>query len=276
MKRFIIIGMGLLALVVIGVVVYVLLNVNPLVKYAINTYGPKVTQTDVSVDDVSLSVFSGQGSLADLSIGNPKGFQEKTLMSLGKVEIGVDLGSVSSDQIVIDKVVLLSPKVTYEQTGKSPSNFEVLMDNIKQTTSGGQKEETAEAPAEKGKEKTLLVKDFWLKDGQVTLAMTGLAGESMTVDLPTIHLTDVGGDTPPEAVVQEIMDAIFKTVQQSILDFGVAIYENGGLVAKEALGFVEGAAEGVGGAVQDVGEGAGDAASDALKGVEDVGKSLFQ
>ena len=275
MKKFILIGLGLLGLVVVGVVVYVMLNINPLVKHAINTYGPRMTGTEVAVEDVSLSVFSGQGSLSGLIVGNPKGFQEKLLMSLGRVEVGVDLGTVTSEQIVINEVVLLSPHITYEQTGRSPSNFEVLMESIQKSTSGDKPAEPADTTQAKAK-KTMLVKDFWLKNGQATVSMTGLAGESLTVDLPTIHLTDVGGDTPPDVVVEEIMNAIFMTVQQSILDIGVAIYENGQLVAEKALGFVEDTVTDPVGTVEDIGQGAGDAVGGALKDVENMGKSLFQ
>lgn len=264
MKKSLFIGLGLIGLVVIGVVAYVILNINPIVKQAINTFGPRFTGTETHVDDVSLSILSGEGSISGLFIGNPEGFKEKSLLALDQLSLKLDTGSITGPQIVVDSLVLNAPRITYEQTGRSESNFEALLANIKKATGGDGAAQPAEGKDASGQEKTLLIRDFQLTGGVINLAMTGLGGEAMSVNLPDIHLTNVGGDVPPAEVVRQIVDAIYKQVQQSLLGIGVQVYENG----KKVL-------EGLGDTAKQAGEGVGGAAKGAVEGLKDVGKSLF-
>ncbi|MGE4553551.1 MAG: hypothetical protein AB7D57_10590 [Desulfovibrionaceae bacterium] len=264
MKKKLLIGIGLVVLLVIGAAVYLIMNVNPIVKQAINTFGPKFTGTETRVSDVNLSIFSGQGSISGLFIGNPDGFKEKSLLTLDKLSLKLDTGSLTKPQIVVDSLVLNAPHITYEQTGRSESNFEALLANIQKATGGDGKAEPAETKSDSGQGKTLLIRDFLLTGGVINLAMTGLGGEAMTVNLPDIHLTNVGGDTPPAEVVSQIMTAVYKQVQQALLGIGVQVYENG----KKVL-------EGLGDTAKQAGEQVGGAAKDAVKGLQDMGKSLF-
>lgn len=267
MKKKLLIGIGIVALVVLGAVIYVLFNINPLVKTTINEFGPTFTGTETRVSDVNLSIFSGKGSISGLYIGNPEGFKEKSLLTLDRLSLKLDKGSLTKPQIVIDSLVLNGPHITYEQTGRSESNFEVLLANIKKASGNEKAAPKAEAKSEKessGQGKTLLIRDFRLTGCIINLAMTGLGGEAMAINLPDIHLTNLGGDTSPSEVVGQIMTAIYKQMQQSLTEIGIQVYESGKKVLK-----------GLGSTATKAGKSVGGAASDAVKGLQKMGKSLF-
>ena len=73
MKKKIIIGaiLGFLLLIVIGVLVAGLFLGN-IVKVGMEKVGPKVTQTSLKVDSVSVGIFSGSAGVNGLVLGNPE------------------------------------------------------------------------------------------------------------------------------------------------------------------------------------------------------------
>lgn len=56
MKKWIFIGLGVIVVVIAAVVIVGLSNLGPIIKHAVNTYGPKITKTQLSVDDVGVSI----------------------------------------------------------------------------------------------------------------------------------------------------------------------------------------------------------------------------
>ena len=67
-------GLGLVLLVV-GFVALGIVTVNPLVVKAVNSYGPELVGAPVHLDESDLSIFSGEGTLRGLVVGNPAGLQ---------------------------------------------------------------------------------------------------------------------------------------------------------------------------------------------------------
>ena len=54
MKKWIFIGLGAIVVIVVVVVFVGLSNLGPIIKKAINTYGPKITKTELHVADVGV------------------------------------------------------------------------------------------------------------------------------------------------------------------------------------------------------------------------------
>ena len=63
MKKWIFIGLGAIVVLIIVVVVVGVSKLGPLVKMAVNKYGPKITGTELRVDDVGISIFSAEAKL---------------------------------------------------------------------------------------------------------------------------------------------------------------------------------------------------------------------
>jgi uncharacterized protein involved in outer membrane biogenesis len=254
MKKWILIGVGAIVVLVVVVVVVGLSKLGPIVKMAVNTYGPKITDTELKVDDVGISIFSAEAKLKKFFLGNPKGFKSPSAMKVGSVFVKVDEGSLTGDTIVISKVEVDSPEITYEKKGKT-DNFQAILANVQKNVPKG--ESAKKEPAEEGGRKQLIIKDFILKDGKVNLAVEmpgGIIGDqSISVDLPDIHLKDLGekkGGSSPAEVTKEIFAALYDKIQSpkvlGALDSQLKKLGGAGMAeiekaTKGAAGMVEGA-----------------------------------
>ena len=64
---------------IVGAVIILLVvgvsNIGPIIKKAVNTYGPNITKTQVELGDVDVSLLSTEAKLKDFILGNPEGFK---------------------------------------------------------------------------------------------------------------------------------------------------------------------------------------------------------
>ncbi|MGD2185493.1 MAG: hypothetical protein PVI71_05170 [Desulfobacterales bacterium] len=213
MKKWIVIGLGAIVVLVIVVVVVGISKLGPIVKMAVNTYGPKITDTELRVDDVGISIFSAEAKLKKFFLGNPKGFKSPSAMKVGSVYVDVDESSLTKDTIVIKKVEVIGPEITYEKRGKS-DNFKSILNNVQKNVPKG--ESAKKEPAKEGAGKQLVINDFILTKGKVNLAVAmpggALGDQEIKADLPDIHLKDIGkkkGGAPPAEVAKEIFAALY-------------------------------------------------------------------
>jgi hypothetical protein len=213
MKKWIFIGLGAIVVLLIVVVVVGISKLGPLVKMAVNTYGPKITDTELRVDDVGISIFSAEAKLKKFFLGNPTGFKSPSAMKVGSVYVDVDEGSLTKDTIIIKKIEVVGPEITYEKRGKT-DNFKSILNNVQKNVPKG--EPAKKEPAKEGPGKQLIINDFILKNGKVNLAVEmpgGVLGEQeIKADLPDIHLKDIGkkkGGASPAEVAKEIFAALY-------------------------------------------------------------------
>ncbi|HDZ23629.1 MAG TPA: hypothetical protein ENH70_03725, partial [Desulfobacteraceae bacterium] len=80
MKKWILIGAGVVVAVIIVAVIIIATNIGPMIRKAVNTYGPGITKTDVRLGDVDVSLFSGKAKLKQLFLGNPQNFKSPYAM----------------------------------------------------------------------------------------------------------------------------------------------------------------------------------------------------
>ncbi|BBD07087.1 hypothetical protein [Desulfovibrio ferrophilus] len=217
MKKLIVWGGLGLTLLVAGAIAVTIMSINPLIEKAVNTFGPKLVAAPVHLDTSDVSVFSGEGELRGLFVGNPAGYKSESAFKLGAVRVKVDKESFASDRIVINDITILAPQITYELSGRK-SNIQALLDNVNKTAGqeqAAEKQRKKSGQEEPGGGQKIQIDNLLIKGGEITLAITGLGGEVMTVPLPEIHLTDIGKDkdgaTPAEAFAQ-IMAAVNKAV----------------------------------------------------------------
>ncbi len=270
MKKWIFIGLGAIVVILIVVVVVGLSKLGPLVKMAVNTYGPKITGTELRVDDVGISIFSAEAKLKKFFLGNPAGFKSASAMKVGSIHVDVDEGSLTKDTIIINTVEVVGPEITYEKRGQT-DNFQSILNNVQKNVPKGEtaKKETAK----EGPGKQLIINDFILKNGKVNLAVAmpgGVLGEQeIKADLPDIHLKDIGkkkGGASAAEVAKEIFAAIY-----------------GKITAPDVMGALDDQLKKLGGAgmaeVEKATKEAAGAAAGAVKEAEGVGdkvKGLFQ
>ncbi len=209
MKKWIFIGGGIVIVIIILILVIGISNIGPLIKAGVNTYGPGITKTDVRLEDVSVSIFSGEAKLNGFYLGNPQGFKSSEAMKVKSIFVNVNEKSLMGDPIIIDRIEITRPEITYEKA-KGTDNFRAIMDNVQKTVGmGGSPKEKSK---EEGKGKKLLIRDLVVKEGKVTLTTAFLGSKSISVALPDIHLKNIGGQkegASPAKVSEEILAALY-------------------------------------------------------------------
>ena len=183
MKKIIIGIAAALAVIVVVAIVAVIMLLDKGVKHGIETVGPMLTKTTMTVEGVSLSPFSGAGSIKGLVVGNPEGFKTAQAIKLGQASMALDAGSIFSDKVVVKSIRIEGPEIMYE-TNLKTSNLGKILENVEQFTGPDTKQEEAS--------KKLQVDDFVISGGKINVSVTALGGQPITVPLPEVHLTGLG------------------------------------------------------------------------------------
>lgn len=236
MKKFLLMVVAGVALFAVAVVVFVVMNINPIIEKSVNTLGPELTGAPVSLAESDISFLSGEGELRGLFVGNPEGFKTPHAFKLGSVAVKVDKSSLTSDRIIVNSIVIDSPDIIYERSGKL-SNLDALVANVEDavgTQGKAEQSRTQSGEQSPGGAQKLQIDDFVLQNAKVTLSMPVLGGKGMTVSLPDIHLQDIGsegdGMTPAETVqtiMAELNRSISRSAQKAIGSIGEAIKKQG-------------------------------------------------
>ena len=115
LKRWLMAAAGALFLFLLCLFLVGVIWLKPLVKKAIETYGPEVLGADVQVEDVSIGFLSGTAKVQGLVVGSPEGYKEPLAINAPELNINLRLSSLMSDTVVIEDLLLKSPVITYEK-----------------------------------------------------------------------------------------------------------------------------------------------------------------
>jgi hypothetical protein len=216
MKKWIFVGIGVVVVIVIAVLIFGISRLGPIIKTAVNTYGPKMTKTEVRVQDVGVSLLSGQAKLKDFYLGNPKGFKSAKAMSVKAVYVDVDEKSITGDRVIIDRVEVTSPEINYEKV-PGTDNFQTILTNVKKTARSKPSSSKTTTPKEEGGKK-FVIRDFIVTNGKVTMDMSVPGGSSISgsASLPDIHLKNVG-EKSGGATVEEVFTIVLAELHDKII-----------------------------------------------------------
>lgn len=229
MKKKILLGIGigfLVVIIIVGLVVGFFLG--DVVKAGMETVGPKVTQTTLTVQSVSISALTGSASINGLALGNPDGFKAEApnAITLGKAAVSVAPLSVLSDKIIVKNVEVRDAEITFEGNPFGANNLQKIQDNVNAFVAGltGPADTNTPAkPAEKPAAqpgKKLQVDNFLITGAKVHF-------NGATLPLPDIHLQNLGtgpDGITPAALVKEVLGQIttatVKAVGESLTKLG--------------------------------------------------------
>jgi hypothetical protein len=195
-KKFIIFIVLALILAVAGTAVYVLRNLDSIVKAAIEKYGSQAAKTAVRVSSVKIKLSNGEGAVLGLTVANPAGFSFPSIITLDDISVRIAAKSVTNTPIVIDTILVSGPEVFYEMKENGTANVDTLKKNL---TSSSREEPPQKSP--KGKEIKLHVRKLVFEKGKVHVRVAKLMDKPYTVELPRLELSDIGkhgGATPAE------------------------------------------------------------------------------
>jgi hypothetical protein len=250
MKKWVLRIVIVVAVLVVVALALVFFNLNSIVKKGVETVGPQLTKVDVKLGSANLSPFNGNGELSKLFVGNPEGYKTPSSIEVGNVKVAVKLRSALSDTIQVDEVNIKEPVITFEG-GLSGNNLMTIMKNLEGAPEDVKPTPKGKPASEGGKK--FFVKDVMITGGKININITGLGAKSLTVPLPTIHLTNIGSENNGVTAAQ-LCKEILKPIVADSLKAGM-----------EAI-------TGVGGSVKDLGKGGADQLNKAASGL----KGLFK
>lgn len=213
MKKVIIAVIIVVLLIVVAAVLF-FSNINSLIAKAIEKNGSNVTQTNVSVSGVDISIREGRGSIKGLRVESPSGFDARDAFSLDDITIDIDVQSLREDPIVIDEIRIKAPIINVEITKTGGSNIEKIRENVKAYSAGS----TGDGEESGGRTKRIRIKQFVFEKGRVTVDASAIGLEESTVVLPEIRLSDIGGTggAPPDEIARIILATVAKKVSSEI------------------------------------------------------------
>lgn len=234
------IGIGVVALLVILLIGMTVCG-GLMVKGAVNGAGPAVMGVPVTLEKAAFSPLRGTIGLTGLHVGNPDGFKTGGLLDLEDVRIELDLASLFRDPIVVKRVIVRSPHITYER-GLLDSNFGALM---KQLDGGGtDKESSSGAKAREKEGRKLVIDELVITDPALNVSITAAGGHFIPVKLGHVELKGIGREGGGITVVDAIkiiLSLITSNIENAVKGAGDLLGSGG-----KALGS---GARAVGGAV---------------------------
>jgi hypothetical protein len=215
MKK-ILIGGAVVVIIVVAVLVLVLGNINGIVKKGVETAGPMVLKVPVTLDKANISIFSGSGRLAGLTIANPVGFHTEYAFQLGTVQMDIDTGSITSDKIHVKSIVIDAPRIIFEGSFDK-SNLSQLQANAAAFSAAGKEDGTSSAEQQKSEStgKKIQIDRLTIKNGDISVSMNLLQGKKLTAALPPIELKDIGKDD--DASIADAMKKVLTAVNKAVI-----------------------------------------------------------
>lgn len=177
-------------------------NLDELVAEAITEYGSAMTKARVGVEHVELKAGNGRGVIQGVFVGNPKGFKSSHALRVDRIEVVVDLGSLTSDAIVVNSLIIDKPDVIYEKADET-TNIDAIQKNIAAYL-GPQKKAKPGGPR-------LIVEELTICNATAQASAGFMGGKTVSVPLPDITLRNIGasrGGVTPGELGQEIAKAL--------------------------------------------------------------------
>jgi hypothetical protein len=131
MLRKVLIIIGLLLAVVLAIAVYVVTNIDMVVKSRIERTASRIAQVPVTVGSVDISLARGTATLTDLVVANPPGFSDGPAMRFDEISATVQITSGT-----ITKISAISPFIRVEGPA-GRTNIDVIRGNASPPGSGG-------------------------------------------------------------------------------------------------------------------------------------------
>ena len=199
-------------LIIIGAAFMTLtFTIDSIVSSSIEQIGTEMTGTPVTVDGVSISPFSGSGTIEGFRVANPEGYSQEYAVEIEDFSIELEPFTLFSDVIVVNEITITDASVYVEQ--KLPeNNIREIMNHVNSIPEG----EISDGG--------LVIEHFVLENGTANL-YTEVGGErSASVEISRIELNDLGrasGQDTAEAVIKQIAKEVSGKSLKAAAESGV-------------------------------------------------------
>jgi hypothetical protein len=218
-SRIALFGGAVVVIVAIAAVV-VLGQLGRLIERGIEEHGPGLTGTEVSLGGARVSVFSGEGELSDLRIGNPQGYSDDRAFDLGRIKVAIDPKSVAGDVIRIRQVVVDGPRVLAEFDASGRNNLKAILNHVKAAVGGGTS--TSKQPKASGEGKRMIIDEFRFENAEARVLAPQFKLDK-TLKLRPIVLRNLGakqgGAAAADIANQVLRPVVDATVQAATREY---------------------------------------------------------
>lgn len=183
------------------------LSIDGIVKSSIENTTSEMLDTPVSVDNVSISIFNGSGTIDGITINNPDGFSDNPAVKLQQISMEMKLSTLLSDTVVVNEIRIQNPELYFEQK-TSGNNFNTLNDRFNEGPSS---------------ETSLIVDYLLVENGRITLT-TDIGGEKTAEsEFSRIEIEGIGrsGNNTIEQTLQQILEPILQQAAQEAIKRGL-------------------------------------------------------
>lgn len=203
---------ALIALIVIALVV-VAINLNGIVRSSVESVGPTYTGTTVTLEEVDLSLFSGEGELRGLVVGQPEGYEGEPAFRLASIRIALEPSSLLEDTILIRELVIDGAEINALVRGARESNLQAILDHVEAATGPSAPE------AEPTAGKQVIIDHLALVGTSATARVGSL--QPVRVQVPDLVLENVGRESNGAqvgAVLQQVLEPVVGAIIRSAVE----------------------------------------------------------
>lgn len=199
---------GLVAVLITGFII-VTLSLDGIVKSGIEDNGSQLLQTEVSVGNVNVSPFSGEGRIDEFRVANPDKFSDQDAIYIKEASIRVDVGTLLSDQIIVEEIRVKAPELYFEQRGFG-ANLKTLNDNMGLSSGGSS-------------ESSLIIEHLLIENGQVTVSTEIDKERTASASIESFELNGIGqdGSNTVQQSLQEVMKPLLEKAIAEAIKGGV-------------------------------------------------------
>ena len=201
---------GVVLILLGGGLYWVYGHLGALIKRGVETAGPAVTGTPVSLSSARVSIFSGEGALHGLRIANPKGYSDEDAFNLSDIALSIDPKSVTSGVVHVRSIVIDGPRLLAEFDAAGHSNLDVILAHARGASGGGSSGGSGGSggggSGKGGAEVRLIVDSFRFVNGQVRARAEAYKLDKL-VAIPPIEMKGIGGKQgiPASQLATELM-----------------------------------------------------------------------
>jgi len=212
---------------------------------------------------------AGKVRLSGLVVENPEGFATDSAIKLGNLAVDMDIRSATTDKVVIHRILIDGPEITFEQPLTGKNNFMAILDNVEKASpqpTGEEPEEAEEPETEDTSTKKVVIEEVVIRNGLIKLSTPLLKGIAAPIPLPEIRLTGIGEEGDGASIAESISMVFGAILKSSITAVSASMGAIGdGL--KAVGGAATDTAKAVTGVATDTAMAATDAAADTAKAV---------
>ena len=189
----------------------------------VEKFGPELTKTDITLEGVDLSAFSGSGTIKGLVVGNPEPFRTQSSIKVGRAHLDMVPLSIISDKIVIEEISIDAPEITYE-FGLGSSNIGQILKNIEAFTGSSEEETSSEGG------RNIQIDLLKITNGEINVSGQLLQGQTLLIPLPPITIEGIGQDSEDGTSISEAMRIIFSAINAETI---AAVGQSGKVVGNQ-------------------------------------------